>query len=259
MSSVEYPVRRLLRISDGHKRNLPEICYGYEDARNKSLAAVENAQKKYPLKYVDLYVNVTAAFEKRTKDFFTPLCLAACTMLPRHVYTVDGHLSDEPEGGRAALIAVIDRYYLGDKPKLIEALMMFQNFRERSGAHFGNPRTIYTALYDSAETFWKTFAIMQPVGSELFRKLCNGYAGQGESERMNKQVKKFRTTLRNRQSHEVTSAYMELDTFYKMETKNEIYNKESPDMECLREKVLEIQEEDEELQPNMKKKFKCKQ
>ena len=145
------------------------------------------------------------------------------------------------------MIAVIDRYYLGDIPKEIEALSVFQDFRERSGAHFGNPRTIYTALNDTAENFWKTTAIMQPVGSELFRKLCNGYAGQGESERMNKQMKKFRTTLRNRQSHEVTSAYMELDTLYIMETKNESYNKESPYMECLRERVLEIQKEHEEL------------
>ena len=60
-------------------------------------------------------------------------------------------------------------------------------------------------------------------------------------------MKKFQTTLRNRQSHEVTSAYMELDTLYKMETKNESYNKESPYMECLRERVLEIHEEHEEL------------
>lgn len=240
-------MRRLLRISDGHKPSLPEMCYGYEDARNKSLVAVENAQKKCPLKYVNLYVNVTAAFEKRTKDVVTPLCLAACMVLPRHVYTVDGHLPYEPEEGRAALIAVIDRYYLGDIPKQIEALTVFQDFRERSGAHFGNPKTIFTALSDTAETFWKTTAIMQPVGAELSRKLCNGYAGQGESERMNKQVKKFRTTVRNRQSHEVTSAYMELDTLYKMETKNESYNKESPCMKCLRENVLVIQEEHVEL------------
>lgn len=244
---VEYPVRRLLRISDGHKPNLPEICFGYEDARKKSLAAVESAQKKYPLKYVTLFVDVTAAFEKRTKDVVTPLCLAACMVLPRHVYTVDGQLPYEPEGGGAELVAVIERYYRGDLPKQIEALKVFQDFRERAGAHFGNPRTIYTALDDTAETFWKTTAIMQPVGSELFRKLCNGYAGQGESERMNKQVKKFRTTVRDRLSHEVTSAYMELDTLNKMETKNESYNKESPYMECLREKVLEIQEEHEEL------------
>ena len=66
----------------------------------KSLAAVENAQKKYPLKYVDLDVKVTAAFEKRTKDVVTPLCLAARMVLPRHVHTVDGHQPYEPEGGR---------------------------------------------------------------------------------------------------------------------------------------------------------------
>ena len=54
------------------------------------------------------------------------------------------------------------------------------------------------------------------IGLELFHKFVNGYSGQGESERMNKQVKKFRTTTRNKQTHAVTSAYMELDTTYKL-------------------------------------------
>ena len=54
------------------------------------------------------------------------------------------------------------------------------------------------------------------VGIELFRKLVNRYSGQGESEGTNKQVKKFRTKTRNKQSHAVTSAFMELDTTYRM-------------------------------------------
>ena len=33
---------------------------------------------------------------------------------------------------------------------------------------------------------------------------------------MNKQVKKFRTTVRNKQTHAVTAAYTELDTTYKL-------------------------------------------
>ena len=84
--------------------------------------------------------------------------------------------------------------------------------------------------------------MVEPVGCEVFRKLVNGYSGQGESERMNKQVKKFRTTTRNRQSHLVTSAYMELDSIYSMmRTKSEgpivgTY------LECLRDKYRDVRE-----------------
>ena len=77
-------------------------------------------------------------------------------------------------------------------------------------------RMKYMAANDSADNFWKVSTLVVSEGSELFRKLVNGYAGQGESERMNKMVKKFRTTLRNRQTHAVTSSYMELDMIYKM-------------------------------------------
>lgn len=60
---------------------------------------------------------------------------------------------------------------------------------------------------------------------------------------MNKQVKKFRTTVRNRQTHQMTSAYMELDTVYKMEKKNEEYIRVDNYMLCLREKILQIEED----------------
>ena len=74
----------------------------------------------------------------------------------------------------------------------------------------------YLAVNDSVDNFWKVSNFFATEGSELFRKLVNGYAGQGESERMNKMVKNFRTTNRNRQSHAVTNSYMELDMIYKM-------------------------------------------
>lgn len=50
---------------------------------------------------------------------------------------------------------------------------------------------------------------------ELFRKLANGYCGQGASERLNKLVKKLRNKLRNRQQHETTQAYLKLDSHFK--------------------------------------------
>ena len=161
---------------------------------------------------------------------------------PRHVHVLDGALPYESSGGRDAISAVIDRYYDGDVRKQVEALKVYQDFRTKFG-YFGTEKAKYVALNDSSDNFWKLAAHLQPEGSELFRKLCNGYSGQGESERMNKQVKKFRTTVRNRQTHQVTSAYMELDTVYKMEKKNEEYNKVENYMLCLREKILQIEED----------------
>jgi len=48
------------------------------------------------------------------------------------------------------------------------------------------------------------------IGTEVARFLVNAFAGQGASERMNKKVKLFRTVNRNRQSHKVTEAYVEI-------------------------------------------------
>jgi hypothetical protein len=45
--------------------------------------------------------------------------------------------------------------------------------------------------------FWETAARFHPVGAELFRKFLNGFAGQGESERMNKSVKASFSLKRN--------------------------------------------------------------
>jgi hypothetical protein len=71
----------------------------------------------------------------------------------------------------------------------------------------------------------------------------NGYGGQGESERMNKQIKKFRTTTRNRQSHAVTSAYMELDSIYEMVRTKSEGPKLGTYLECLRDKYRQLQED----------------
>jgi hypothetical protein len=100
----------------------------------------------------------------------------------------------------------------------------------------------------TADGFWARASLSDKVGSELFRKLVNGYCGQGESERVNKQVKKHRTTVRNRQSHEVTASLMELDATYKMIQLKEKKVKMNTYVECLREKILDLEEfEEQEL------------
>lgn len=60
---------------------------------------------------------------------------------------------------------------------------------------------------------------------------------------MNKQVKKFRTTTRNRQTHAITSAYMELDPIYTMILKRNYGEFTVNYLECLRDQFEEVREE----------------
>jgi hypothetical protein len=119
---AELPLRTLLRVSDGHAANLPHMCYGYEDARGKCLAAVDAATLKYPDHYSGLRDKVIRALDKRAADIVTPLCLAACMVLPLHVYGVHNSSSYNPPGGNDAIVAAIDRYYHGDISSQVEAL-----------------------------------------------------------------------------------------------------------------------------------------
>ena len=65
------------------------------------------------------------------------------------------------------------------------------------------------------DKFWESAGIFHPVGAELFRKLTNGFAGQGVSQRLNKAIKRVRSINRNRQLHdETTCAWVELGNFY---------------------------------------------
>jgi hypothetical protein len=60
---VETPVRVLLRMSDGERANLTEICYGYEVAQKASLAAATKAEAKHPEKCAGLVAEVTKVDE----------------------------------------------------------------------------------------------------------------------------------------------------------------------------------------------------
>ena len=81
------------------------------------------------------------------------------------------------------------------------------------------------------------------VGLELYRRLINGYSGQGESERMNKQVKKHRTTFRNQQHHASTSALMELESTHKMIENKREQPAEVLYIDRLKETFMDVQEE----------------
>ena len=101
----------------------------------------------------------------------------------------------------------------------------------------------YMAVNDSADNFKKVSTLAVTEGSKLFRKLVNGYAGQGESERMDKMIKKFRTTVRNRQTHIATSSYMELNMLYKMIRKSTLVKKKALHIEFLRKIIEELEAE----------------
>jgi Protein of unknown function (DUF 659) len=96
--NIEIPIRTLLRISDGLKPNLAEICFDFETAKRASVAAAVEAEGKYPVEYVGLGDRVERAISKRKKDIVTSLCLAAAMVLPKHVYVPANVVPYEPEG-----------------------------------------------------------------------------------------------------------------------------------------------------------------
>ena len=245
--AVEDPFRHLLRISDGHTPNLSSIAYEFDVAKLRCTTAIAAAETKHPDEYSGLNIEVNRIVNKRKKDIVSTLCLAAAMIVPSLVYLEEGGRVYDPEGGKQAIMSVIDRYYAGDIVKQIEALKVYQDIRGKTGLHFGSERMKYMAANDSADNFWKVSTLVVSEGSELFRNLVNGNAGQGEYERMNKMVKKFRTTLRNRQTHVVTSSYMELDMIYKMIRKSTEVKKKVPYIDSLRGviQVLEAEYHDE--------------
>ena len=237
---VEIPVRVLLRISDGNSPNLVHISPVFGHTMRESLKAVLAAENNSPSLYRDFQTKISALFDKRKVDIVTKLCLAASMILPKHVYTVDGVEEYNPSGGEAAIIEVIERYYIPPRDQ-VAAIVQYENFRSKSGI-FSQLKFTFSASNSSPNDFWKVASNVSEddTGIDLFRKLVNGYSGQGESERMNKQVKKFRTTNRNRQTHSITSAYMELDTTYQMIDSRKIESAKVTYIDCIRDLVMEI-------------------
>ena len=224
---VEESIRIMLRLTDGHEPNLAPLKYTFDDTRRRSLEAANTA-----IDYPDLYVNLPAIvadqFTRREIDIVTPLALAAAMVYPSNVYTASDDIPVfSPRGGHEAILAVIQKYYPeNNDPDLDEsgnqacALHEYNLFRRREGPYFGAKVAIRTLRQFGPDAFWESAAVFHPIGSELFRKLTNGFAGQGESERLNKAVGRVRSINRNRQHHEVTCAWVELGNFYHTEEKS---------------------------------------
>lgn len=175
---------------------------------------------------------------KRETDVKTKLVLAASMVSPRYVYVKPRQEVYEPVGGREALIDVIDRYNKDDVMKQVDALN-----RAKSGALYASRKAHYAAENKSSDHFWCMCYGIESVGCEVFRLVINRFCGQGESERMNKHVKKFRSVTRNRQEHATTGAYMELDTIYRLIAMREKGPTVKPYLDCLRDRLKDIAED----------------
>jgi hypothetical protein len=111
---------------------------------------------------------------------------------------------------------------------------------------FGGPNLRELAEKGNPEGYWKHACLKRPVGSQLFRKLVNGFPGQGAIERENKEIKQHRTTIRNRQTHKVTNSYLELNSTYRIMRQRKSRVEGKMYLECIRDKIFEIEDDVEE-------------
>ena len=205
---TEYMVKGL-RKSDTDSPNLLLMAPAFDLARAQCIKMATEAKAENPTLYVvDFPAKVDAAFGKRKADIVTPLALAAAFVDPMTAYMATP--PDVP-GGYLALMGVVKKYYHGDAAAVAKAMVIATNFREQNGVFFSEPLAKSLAADPNPDKFWAAAVqALGRVGSEVCRFLVNGYAGQGSSERMNKKLNTARTADRNRQSHQVTEAFVEI-------------------------------------------------
>ena len=211
------PIKKVLRLSDGHEPNLATIAPLYEDMRAKILEAVLDAEtlfaENHPLCKLyneGMYDVIQRQIDVREADVVSKLSRAAAMVHP-------DHLNYEVKDGDHYINSVIDRYYSNDVEKKVRARLVYRNYRNGLGSFFGDTEVVDAARKQGINNFWIIAESYEgSIGPELFGKLLNGYAGQGESERLNKDVKNIRTTERNMQSHEVTTAYLTIKNNYRL-------------------------------------------
>ena len=239
---VEVPIRTALRISDSNAPNLGQMAQVFERSIAESMKGAMKAEGEFPAIYPDLAEKIRILCDRRRVDVVTKLCLAAAMVYPKKIYTADGEVY-APEGGKAAINDVIQRYYPSISDQL-KAIVVLNNLRSKTGL-FADPRMKLSADTSTPDDFYIIACSLsdEVVGLELYRKLINGYSGQGESERMNKQVKKHRTTVRNQQHHAATSALMELESTYKMIENRREQPAEVLYIDRLKETFRNVQEE----------------
>ena len=226
--AVEEPVRLFIRRTDAHAASLGHIWADYQLMRSNSIAA---AHKLGP----DVEGGVRAVFDGRgvgrdyvpgrERDCVSEAALAAAAVMPEYALDTRRPL---PAPAKVALLKMMKRYF-SDPALLVDNVTeqysagntLYIQFTKGSHVFETYKEELEAALKTGgAETFWENVAIF--AGDQykpaiaFFIRLVTAHGGQGGAERQNKQVKKFRTTTRNRQTHKVTAAYMEIDTTLRM-------------------------------------------
>jgi hypothetical protein len=157
-------------------------------------------------------------FNKYQKEILSDYAIAAGEVNPLGLYTKNIPRFTLDLIGNANVLKLIRRYYKGENSLIVDAEEVWNDYKQQSGTYFGSDTAVAAVRDDDIDKFWKLASNHYPPNStELFRKLCNGYCGQGASERLNKLVKKVRNKLRNRQSHVTTQAHCLLDSYYKQD------------------------------------------
>jgi hypothetical protein len=201
-----------LRKSDSDSPNLYLMFNEWDRARTECVKLARAAKAADPSLYVDNFAEkVELAFDKRKSDIVTPLALAAAYVDPAMAY-----MDPQPEvpDGFNQFVKVVTKYYQGEDDPAATVATAMSNvlaFRECRGPFFGSTLARTYAKDPNPDVFWAAAVnAVGKTGLEVCRFLVNAYAGQGSAERMNKKVKYVRTAQQNRQTHEVTEAYVEI-------------------------------------------------
>jgi hypothetical protein len=198
-----------LRRSDVDSANLHLIYVCFETAHLQCTKLAREAIRDDPGLYVEGFPEkVAAVFVARKDDIVTQLARAAAFVDPAGAY-LDTPL--EVMGGFTAMSSVLTKYYQGDAGQIAEAISRILKFREHRGEWFSSAVALNLARRPNADDFWAAAVNAEgKLGFEVCRFLVNAYAGQGAAERMNKRIKYVRSVEQNRQTHQVTEAYVEI-------------------------------------------------
>ena len=218
--AVEVPVRVFIRRTDGHAPSLGHLWADYHCMRNECLAEAGKIGGA-------IEIGVRAVFEGRERDCVSDAALAAAAVMPE--YALDKRRSPAlPASAQVALLKMMKRYF-SDPAILADTITPHYSAGNQLYVQFARGTHVFETYKDELDAahttggavfYWENVAIF--AGDEFkpaigfFIRLVTAHGGQGGAERQNKQVKKFRTTTRNRQTHKVTAAYMEIDMTLRM-------------------------------------------
>ena len=225
---VEEPIRRMLRLTDGHEPNLSIIAPVFFETCDQVLSICAQIDD-------NLKLSVKSCLQKRAKDIVSFLACGAAMVSPIGLYSRGKIFSHED--GNKIIIRLIKRYFYDETEQTRKQYeLIYQQFREKTG-YFN---TLKDVTFDSSDNFWSiAFLHLDSPVCVFFRKLINGFCGQGESERLNKLVKSVRTKVRNRQAHKTTQAFLKLSSYYTNMNRKENLKNQSRYLDLIREKINE--------------------